>query len=66
MLSNVDVPEREWKKSEYKHLKFSRSKSTRVTSVIHIDENVQKSKFKSNRRSDDIKFHMNLVSSKFE
>ena len=70
MLSNVDVPEREWKKSEYKHLKFSRSKSSRVTSVIHIDENVQKSKdlkifLDSNRRSDDMKFHMNLVSSKF-
>ena len=70
MLSYVDVPEREWKKTKYKHLKFSRSKSSRITSVINIDENVQKSKglniySDSNRRRDNMRFEMNLLSSKF-
>ena len=66
---NVDVPEGEWKKTKYKHLKFSRSKSSRITSVIHIDEKVQKSKglniySDSARRWDDMRFEMNFLWSK--
>ena len=69
-LNNVDVPEREWKKTKYKHLKFSRSKSSRITSVIYIDENDQKSKglniySDSDRRLDNMRFEMNLLSSRF-
>ena len=65
LLKNVDVPEREWKKTEYKHLKFSRSKSSRVTAVIHIDENDQKSKglnvySDSKRQGDNMRFDMHL------
>ena len=64
-LNNVDVPEREWKKTEYKHLKFSRSKSTRITAVIHIDEVVQKSKglnvySDSHRQRDKMIFDIHL------
>ena len=65
MLNKVDVPEREWKKTEYKHLKFSRSKSSRITAVIHNDENVQKSMglnvySDSNRKRDNMRFDMDL------
>ena len=64
-LNNVDVPEREWKMTEYKHLKFSRSKSSRITAVIHIDENDQKSKglnvySDSNRQHDNLRFDWHL------
>ena len=40
---DVDVPKEEWQQSEYKHLKFSRSESTRRTYVIGIDENFENS-----------------------
>ena len=64
-LNNADVPEREWKKTEYKHLKFSRSKSSRITAVVHIDEIFQKSKglnvySDTNRRSDNMGFDWHL------
>ena len=66
MLNNVDVSVREWKKTEYKHLKFSRSKSSRITAVVHIDEILQKSKglnvySDSNRRRDNRRFDMHLI-----
>ena len=37
-----------WQKSEYKHLKFSRSKSSRVTHIINIDEDSENSEIDEN------------------
>ena len=62
-LNNVDVPEREWKKTEYKHLKFSRSKGSRITAVICTEENGPKSKALNvysdfDRKLDNLRFNM--------
>ena len=49
-LENVDVPEAEWQKTEFKHLKFSRSKSSRVTYLI-MDEDSEDSEIDENSDS---------------
>ena len=37
-LETVDVPEQEWLQTKYKNLKFSRSKSSRATYLIDMEE----------------------------
>ena len=63
IFDHVDVPEREWNKTEYKHLKFSRSKSSRITAVICTEENGPKSKALNvysdfDRKLDNLRFNM--------
>ena len=43
MANIVDVPDQEWQRTQYQHLKFSRAKSSRATYIINIEETFENS-----------------------